>query len=232
MRPSFDEEAGNRSRRSSVAEYVANTHNGGHDASRRRSSLINASPQSDPNVINQTDGTLRKLSAAVPNLSSLTEDAKSGAEHEKKMGFRESFRMYPLGVFFSFGLSLAVIMEGYDTALLGSFWAQPAFAQKYGELVIKDGVETHVVSASWQQAFTASGVASMIGLMLNGWLSDRYGYRKVMMGTLVAITMFLFVTFFAVNIKMLLAGYILSGIPWYVKLCCDRIAIVLLTDRF
>lgn len=89
-------------------EENRNTH---HDASRRRSSLIDATPQSDPNIINQTDGTLRKLSAAVPNLSSLTEDAKAAAQNEKSMGFRESFRMYPLGVFFSFGLSLAVANE-------------------------------------------------------------------------------------------------------------------------
>lgn len=105
-------------------------------------------------------------------------------------------------------------MIGYDTALLGSFWQQPAFAEKYGELVMQDGVETYVVSASWQQAFTVTSVSSMIGLMLNGWLSDRFGYRIVMMGTLVAITLFLFVTFFAANIKMLLAGYCLTGLPW------------------
>lgn len=216
MRSLRGEEAGQPPRHTSVSDYVANSTNRGHDA-RRRSSVVEASPApQSQNVINQTDDTLRRLSATVPNLADLTEDAKHGAEREKKMGFRESFRMYPLGVFFSLGLSLAVIMEGYDTALLGSFWAQPAFAKKYGELVMKDGVETYFVSASWQQAFTASGVASMFGLILNGWLSDKIGYRKTMMGTLVAITLFLFVTFFAVNIKMLLAGYILSGIPWYV----------------
>jgi len=35
-----------------------------------------------------------------------------------------------------------------------------------------------------------------------------------MMCSLVAITFFIFVTFFAVNIQMLFAGYILSGLPW------------------
>jgi len=214
MHSSHDEEAGRRSRPTSTVEYAAATRNGGPDANRRRSSLVDAAPHSDPDVVNQSDGTLRKLSAAVPNLATLTEDAKNGAHQEKKMGFRESLRLYPLGAFFSFGLSLAVVMEGYDTALLGSFWQQPAFAQKYGDLVIKDGIETYVVSASWQQAFAASGVASMLGLVMNGFLCDRFGYRKVMMGTLIGITLALFVTFFAINIKMLLAGYILSGIPW------------------
>jgi MFS transporter, SP family, general alpha glucoside:H+ symporter len=155
------------------------------------------------------------MSVVVPNLAELTADAKAGAEAEKTMGFREAARLYPMGVFFSFGLSLAVVMEDYDTWLLGSFWGIPAFAKKYGEpSTIKDGVQQYEVSASWQNAFIASGVSSMIGLMANGIVSERLGYRKTMMVSLVLISCFLFVTFFAVNIEMLLGGYVLSGLPW------------------
>jgi SP family general alpha glucoside:H+ symporter-like MFS transporter len=36
------------------------------------------------------------------------------------------------------------------------------------------------------------------------------------MGSLVLVACTIFITFFAVNVKMLLAGYVLSGLPWYV----------------
>ena len=212
-----DLEGGRGGRHMSVSNYADGIGSTGVDAGRRRSSVVPAAAVSatqKDGVLNQTDNTFRKMSVAVPNLAELTSDAKAGADSEKNMGFRESLRLYPMGAFFSFGLSLAVVMEGYDTWLLGSFWAQPAFAQKFGEPAVVDGVDTYVVSASWQNLFTLCGVAQMIGLLLNGVLSERLGYRFTMMLALLSITGTLFITFFAVNIKMLLVGYILSSLPW------------------
>jgi SP family general alpha glucoside:H+ symporter-like MFS transporter len=189
----------------------------------RRSSVVNGDsgrqasiiPTEKGHTLNQHDETFRKMSLAMPNLAELTQDAKTAADAEKAMSLRTALKMYPTAIFFSFGLSLAVIMEGYDTWLLGSFWALPAFAKKYGDLVTLDGKQTHVVSANWQTAFGVAVTASQVlGLMINGIVSEGYGYRKTMMGALVAITCFLFITFFSVNIQMLFAGYILSGLPW------------------
>lgn len=213
-----DEEGGFRQRHMSVSQYEANV-TGHNDGGRRRSSIVpaaavGAAAAQNADVLNQKDDTLRKMSIAVPNLAELTADAKAGADNEKRMGFRESIRLYPLGAFFSFGLSLAVVMEGYDTWLLGSFWAQPAFAEKFGEPAVVDGKDTYVVGANWQNLFTLCGVAQMIGLLINGVLSERIGYRYTMMIALISITCTLFITFFAVNIKMLLVGYILSSLPW------------------
>lgn len=194
-------------RRSSVTNYVAT-----HGETGRQASIV---PTEKGHTLNQRDETFRKMSLAVPNLAELTQDAKTAADTEKAMSLRTALKMYPTAIFFSFGLSLAVIMEGYDTWLLGSFWALPAFAKKYGDLVTVDGKQTYVVSANWQTALgVATTATQFIGLMINGIVSERYGYRKTMMGALVAITCFLFVTFFFVNIKILFAGYILSGLPW------------------
>jgi SP family general alpha glucoside:H+ symporter-like MFS transporter len=204
----------------SVSNYKKNIAYG-YDGARRRSSVVPADriPQDgdqSEGVLNQKDDTLSKMSVAVPNLAELTSDAKNAAETERNMGFREGCRLYPKGVFFSFGLSLAVIMEGYDTALLGQFFGIPAFAKKYGQPAgIVDGVQTYQISAAWQSALgNATAVASMIGLLINGIVSERIGYRKTMMGSLIAISCFIFITFFAVNIQMLLVGYIFSGLPW------------------
>lgn len=195
------------SRRSSVVNYVAT-----HGDPDRQASLV---PAEKGHTVNQHDATFRSMSMAVPNLAELMQDAKTAADTEKAMSFRTAWKMYPTAIFFSFGLSLAVIMEGYDTWLLGSFWALPAFAKKYGDLVTVDGTPTYVVSANWQTALSVAGTASqIIGLGINGIVAERYGYRKTMMGALIAITCFLFITFFSVNIQMLFAGYILSGLPW------------------
>jgi MFS family permease len=42
----------------------------------------------------------------------------------------------------------------------------------------------------------------------------RYGYRPTMLIALVALTSFLFIQFFAVNLPMLLVGYLALGFPW------------------
>jgi SP family general alpha glucoside:H+ symporter-like MFS transporter len=225
-------EGGFRERHMSVSNYEANTNLGSFSANtgsgfggggRRRSSVaiagsVPGAAQQNENVLNMQDETLRKMSVAVPNLAELSTDARNGAESERRMTFREGVRLYPKAMFFSFGLSLAVIMEGYDTWLLGNFYGMTAFAKKYGEkAAIKDGVQTYQVSATWQTAIgNSTAAAQIVGLFFNGIISERIGYRKTMMGALFAITCFIFVTFFAVNVHMLLAGYVLSGLPWYV----------------
>lgn len=50
--------------------------------------------------------------------------------------------------------------------------------------------------------------------MMNGILTDKFGYRKVMLGALTFMMAFIFITFFAQNITMLLVGELLCGFPW------------------
>uniref|UniRef100_A0A0D6QRE2 Major facilitator superfamily (MFS) profile domain-containing protein n=1 Tax=Araucaria cunninghamii TaxID=56994 RepID=A0A0D6QRE2_ARACU len=216
----MDPEAG-RQRHMSVSHYVDNIGAGGpggFDTGRRRSSIVPAgavaATQKD-GVLNQRDDTLRKMSVAVPNLAELSADARAAAMLERKMGFREGVKLYPKAIFFSFAISLAVIMEGYDTFLLGNFFGNPAFNRKYGQPAVVDGENTYQIPSHWQQALgTGTAAAQIIGLFANGIISERIGYRWTMIGGLTLITCFIFITFFAVNIKMLLAGYILSGLPW------------------
>jgi MFS transporter, SP family, general alpha glucoside:H+ symporter len=211
---------GARGRHMSVSHYADNVGASTYDGARRKSSIVPAGSISagmqSGNILNQKDETLRKMSVAVPNLAELTTDAKTAAESERKMGFREGVRLYPLAIFFSFGLSLAVVMEGYDTWLLGNFYGMRAFAQKYGEPAgIVDGEQTYQVTVTWQNALgNGTATAQIIGLFINGIVSERIGYRWTMIGSLFLITCFIFIQFFAVDVQMLLAGYIMSGLPW------------------
>ncbi|KAJ9608770.1 hypothetical protein H2200_006541 [Cladophialophora chaetospira] len=217
-----DEEGGpgRTGRHNSVSIYASNQGAAGYEKTRRRSSIVPAAAvpgsQSSEGVLNQKDDTFRRMSVAVPNLAEISADAKAAADLEHNMGFREGVRLYPKAIMFSFGLSLAVIMEGYDTYLLGNFFGLGAFQQKYGSPAgIIDGVQTYEVSATWQTALAnGTAVAQIIGLFLNGIVSERIGYRWTMIGALMFMTGTIFITFFAVNVRMLLAGYVLSGLPW------------------
>jgi len=54
----------------------------------------------------------------------------------------------------------------------------------------------------------------MIGLMLNGWISERFGYRYTVIGCLFCIVGFTAIFFTAQNVQTLLVAEILCGIPW------------------
>ena len=54
----------------------------------------------------------------------------------------------------------------------------------------------------------------VIGLVINGFVSERYGYRKTMVGALFFMTAFIFILFFAPNVQTLVIGEVFCGIPW------------------
>lgn len=54
----------------------------------------------------------------------------------------------------------------------------------------------------------------VIGLIINSFVSERYGYRKTMIGALIAMTAFIFILFFAPNVQTLVIGEVFCGIPW------------------
>ncbi|KAK2598390.1 hypothetical protein N8I77_011810 [Diaporthe amygdali] len=139
--------------------------------------------------------------------------AQNAASEEKTMSLRQALKLYPKAIGWSVLLSSTLIMEGYDLALLGSLYASPQFNKKFG--VWNDSAEKYAVPASWQSALSNGARAGeVIGLLINGIASDRFGYRKTMIASLCAMIAFIFVLFFAPNIQVLVLGEVLCGIPW------------------
>lgn len=60
----------------------------------------------------------------------------------------------------------------------------------------------------------SSGIGSFFGTLLNGYLVAKYGSRRVVIGALIAMTLFIFITFFSPNLIVLTVGQILCGFPW------------------
>ncbi|RDW89778.1 putative alpha-glucoside transport protein-2 [Coleophoma cylindrospora] len=143
----------------------------------------------------------------------LIQEARLATEAEHNMTFMQAIKTYRKAVFWSVLVSMSIVMEGYDTTLIGSFFAYPSFRQKYG---VYHGPEAgYQLSSQWQAGITDIGaVGNIIGALMNGYFTHKYGHRKVMMVALASMTGFLFITFFAPNVEVLLIGAFLCSIPW------------------
>ena len=75
-------------------------------------------------------------------------DVMTAINIERQMSVRDSFRFWPKAIGFSFIISLAIIMEGYDTNLMSNFYAYPPFRNRFGNEVDSNG--ENIISAQWQ----------------------------------------------------------------------------------
>ncbi|KIW65010.1 hypothetical protein PV04_07302 [Phialophora macrospora] len=142
----------------------------------------------------------------------VVQDAQAAAEIEHELGLLKSIRLYPKAIGWSVLLSTAIIMEGYDLLLMGSFYAQPPFQKRYGKQ-LDDG--TYQIPAPWQSGLSnGASAGSIIGLMANGYISERFGFKRTMLGALALITALIFIPFFAPSLEVLVVGQVLMGIPW------------------
>lgn len=152
------------------------------------------------------------LSTLIPGLRRLDYGARAATNAERKITFLDGCRLYPKAMAWSAVVSSTLIMEGFDTLLLFTFFSLPAFKRYYG-VPSKNG--DYEIPARWQFGLsTAIEVGEIAGLLLNGLLADRVGYRITISAAIVLLFFCILLPFFAVNLQMLLAGQILCGIPW------------------
>lgn len=144
--------------------------------------------------------------------AALVHDAAAGVTAELNMSLLASLKAYKKACFWSMLLSTCVIMEGFDLVLLNNLYAYPPFQRRFGELQ-PDG--SYQLTADWQSGLSGGNqAAQIIGLFITGVVVDRYGYRRCLVGALLAVTAFIFIIFFAGSLPQLLAGEILIAIPW------------------
>lgn len=164
------------------------------------------------NVISFEDSIAHRVAENNSKFAELSSDAQAATNREHALTFRQALKRYPKAMGWSMFLSAAVAMEGYDLVLLASFYAFPAFQKKYGQRQ-KSG--SYQVTAPWQSGLSdGARVGEILGLFINGIVSERFGYKKTMIGALLLLVCFIFIPFFAQNIVTLEVGEILQGIPW------------------
>ena len=85
-------------------------------------------------------------------------EAKQAADEEHAQTLWQALRDNRKAVMWSVLVSMSIVMEGYDTILMGNFFAYPTFQQKYGRYYGEEiGWQ---VSAPWQ---TGLSMASTVG---------------------------------------------------------------------
>ncbi|CAK7244174.1 MAG: hypothetical protein STHCBS139747_005709 [Sporothrix thermara] len=138
--------------------------------------------------------------------------AKAAAEREQSMTLLQGIRLYPKAIAWSMLISTCIVMEGYDVCLINNFYAFDQFNRKYGTRLPSGEYQ---VSAAWQSGLSnGANCGELIGLLLNGWVSERFGYRYTVIGCLVLVTAWISIFFTAKNTAALLVAEILCGIPW------------------
>lgn len=145
-------------------------------------------------------------------MNTVNRNAKSATDKEHRMSLLQGVRLYPKAVAWSVLISTCICMEGYDVSLLSNFYAFPAFNRKYGRQ-LADG--TYQIPAPWQAGLSnGANVGEIIGLFINGWVSERFGYRYTVMICLTLIIAFTAIFFTAQSVVELQVAEILCGIPW------------------
>lgn len=143
----------------------------------------------------------------------ITLDARNATNHEHQLSFTQAVKLYPKACFWSMVVSFVIIMDGYDTALIGSLFGFPAFQQRFGVLDVETG--KYNVQAKWQDALgLASPLGNVVGIFINGILTERFGHKKTLLGSIVWLTGCIFIVFFARTIEVLFVGELLCGLAW------------------
>ncbi|QIW98069.1 hypothetical protein AMS68_003587 [Peltaster fructicola] len=138
--------------------------------------------------------------------------AKAATDNEHSMTLWQGIRLYPKAVAWSVLISTCIAMEGYDVCLVNNFYGFAPFNEQFGTVMSDKGPQ---VSAAWQAGLSnGANVGEIIGLFINGFVSERFGYRYTVMACLVLIAAFTAIFFTAQNVQTLLAAEILCGIPW------------------
>ena len=139
----------------------------------------------------------------------LVSDAEEATNQDHELTILQAIKLYPKAVAWSAIFSASCIMDGYDLKLIGSLFAQPAFCKAYGKLQSNG---TFQITAPWQSGLNnGSNCGQIIGLCFAGSLSERLGYRKTMLATLLIIPCLIFIQFFAPSLVVLEVGQILLG---------------------
>lgn len=140
-------------------------------------------------------------------------EAQTAFTAEREEGFLRAIKDNKRAILWSLLISTAIIMEGYDTALLPQFYGYPSFRKHYGQYF--PNLDSYQLTGPWQAGLSNGvNVGVIIGGFLNGWAVNRFGYKRTMIVAMTFIAGALFVVFFSPNVKVLLAGEILCGIPW------------------
>lgn len=144
------------------------------------------------------------------NSAVITAKARDATEHEHEITTKHALRHYRKAIWWSFIVSMSIVMEAYDTLLISSFYAYPSFTERFG-VKVEDGCQ---MEPKWQAALSnGETVGLFFGCLINGWLSDKFSRKLVIQGSYLFTGASLFMMFFAPNVEVLFGSVFIRGLP-------------------
>ncbi|KAF5582648.1 alpha-glucoside transport [Fusarium pseudocircinatum] len=135
-----------------------------------------------------------------------------GNLHEHSITVLQALREYPWAVMWSLIISMAIVMEGYATALIGNLYAYPTYAEQFG---VKKSSDSYQIPANWQSAMGSGPQGgAFVGAFLNGWIIHRFGYKPAFCIALILMASFICISFFGFTVELQAVGQIMCGVPW------------------
>ncbi|KAF2181397.1 MFS general substrate transporter [Zopfia rhizophila CBS 207.26] len=131
------------------------------------------------------------------------------------MSLRKSIRQYSKLLVYSFSMTTAILLWGYDLVVVGSITAIPAFQRDFGQFLDDEWI----IPALWLSLWSAFGpLGQALGAVTGGWLQDRIGRRINLFIGGVIVTISVAIVFLANRIPdmdgrrtMFLVGKFLQG---------------------
>ena len=139
----------------------------------------------------------------------LADQAFGGTHNEHALGTLEAVRIYWKAVVLTLWLTLTIIMRGYDASVATSFFALPAFRNRFGYNVPGHGNQ---IQAKWQSVLSiATTVGQVFGSFAATVPMDKWGRRPTLAVCLVLTCCIIPIEVFAPSIQVLVAAEYLAG---------------------
>lgn len=138
------------------------------------------------------------------------DEARQANQREHSLTVPQALKAYPMAVFWSLIVSMAIVMEGYATILIGSLYAYPTYAKAFGSF--EKSTNSYQIPANWQSAMGSGPQAgAIVGAFVNGWIVHRFGYKPAFSLALLLTASFVFISFFGFSVQIQAVGQIMCG---------------------
>lgn len=166
-----------------------------------------------PNVLPEVVGvdSVEDMDCYITHFLGISKSSKEIQNKERKLMLIEGLNAFPKAAIWSLILSSVIFMEGYNTNLIGGYYAFPSIQEKYGKYYPGTGYKA---LSKWRTALNmANGVADILVALTASSIAERYGFKKTMKGSLFLAIGLLYVVFLSDSIGVLAAGEVLLRIP-------------------
>ena len=139
----------------------------------------------------------------------LVTEAEAAMAWEHSLSPSRALKLYRTAVMFGAFVSTTLVMEGFDTKVMGSLYAVPTFRTAYGTQASNGSYQ---ISAPWQSGMMGiTGVSCIVGMFVGGYVTEKIGFRKTMIGTLLSMPPIIFIFFFAPSLEVIAVANFLFG---------------------